>query len=109
MNTQLSKKLGLRIRELRIANGYKQGELADLLNMERSNLTRIENGKQRPNDDNIIKLAEILNVEIKDLFDFGHFIDKKSIISYIIDNLNDLNETELKYIYKTITNIKQLR
>lgn len=109
MKTNFNKKLGHRIRELREACGLKQGVLADKLNMERSNLTRIENGKQRPNDDNLEKIAQILNVEIKDLFDFGHFIDKKSIISYIIDSLNDLNEQELMYIYKTITNIKQLR
>ena len=109
MNIQLSKQLGLRIRELRIASGYKQGELADLLNMERSNLTRIENGKQRPNDENIVKLAEVLNVEIKDLFDFEHFVDKKCITSNIVESLADLNEQELQYIYKTINNIKQLR
>ncbi len=109
MNTELSKKLGLRIRELRIAKNFKQGELADLLNMERSNLTRIENGKQRPNDDNILKLAEILDVEIKDLFDFGHLIDKNGIISDIVESIKDLNEQELQYIYKTIKDIKQLR
>ena len=84
-------------------------ELADLLNMERSNLTRIENGKQRPNDENIVKLAEVLNVEIKDLFDFEHFVDKKCITSNIVESLAGLNEQELQYIYKTINNIKQLR
>ena len=32
-----------------------------MLNMERSNLTRSENGKQRPNDDNLKKIAQIIN------------------------------------------------
>ena len=50
METNFNKKLGTRIREIRIARHIKQGELADMLNMERSNLTRIESGKQRPND-----------------------------------------------------------
>ena len=41
MENNFNKKLGLRIRELRLAKGIKQSELADMLDMERSNLTRI--------------------------------------------------------------------
>ena len=44
MKTGINKKLGARIRELRIANNHTQSDLADLLNMDRSNLTRIETG-----------------------------------------------------------------
>jgi len=109
MNTQLSKKLGLRIRELRIAKGYKQAVLADLLNMERSNLTRIENGKQRPNDENIVKLAQILNVEVKDLFDFDHFDEKSVLISKITNFINDAEAPDLEFIYKTITNLESYK
>lgn len=110
MGNNFNTKLGLRIRELRISKGIKQGELADLLNMERSNLTRIEGGKQRPNDDNLIKLSEIFGVEIKDIFDFEHSIKNQSQLKKeISNNLDDLSVQELNYINKTITNIKQLR
>jgi len=102
-------KLGLRIRELRIAKGYKQAVLADLLNMERSNLTRIENGKQRPNDENIVKLAQILNVEVKDLFDFDHFDEKSVLISKITNFINDAEAPDLEFIYKTITNLESYK
>ena len=110
MGNNFNSKLGLRIRELRISKGIKQGELADLLNMERSNLTRIESGKQRPNDDNLIKLSEIFGVDIKDIFDFEHTIKNQSQLKKeISNNLDDLSVQELNYINKTITNIKQLR
>lgn len=105
---ELVKNLGLRIRELRIAKGYKQGELADLLDMERSNLTRIENGKQKPNDENLLKIAEILGVELKDLFEFSHINPREILKSHIIENLNTLNDKELQYIYKVISGVKEL-
>jgi len=87
MANDFNKKLGLRIRELRLAKKIKQGEFADLLNMERSNFTRIESGKQRPNDKNLYKIANILGVEIKDLFDFEHQKSDNDLISEIVDKL----------------------
>lgn len=105
---ELVKKLGFRIRELRTAKGYKQGELADLLDMERSNLTRIENGKQKPNDENLLKIAEILGVELKDLFDFGHIKSREILKTHIIENLNSLNYKELQYVYKVVNGVKEL-
>lgn len=109
MKSKLSTKLGLRIKELRTAKNIKQCELADMLNMERSNLTRIENGKQRPTDENLEKIANILNVEIKELFDYNHIQPKQELINSIQSMLNNLEEKELQYIYKTIENVKQLR
>jgi len=109
MKLNFNKKLGLRIRELRLSRSMKQGELADALNMERSNLTRIESGKQRPNYENLEKLAEILNVEIKELFDFEHKKTKEELITSIINILNDLNEKEIEFCYKSINNLKQMK
>ena len=80
-----------------------------MLNMERSNLTRIENGKQRPTDENLEKIANILDVEIKELFDYNHIQTKQELINSIQSMLNNLEEKELQYIYKTIENVKQLR
>lgn len=109
MENNFNKKLGLRIRELRLAKGIKQSELADMLDMERSNLTRIESGKQRPNDDNLIKLANIFEVEIKDIFDFEHTVKTQNqLLSDITKNLKKCSIDELIYINKTIENLKLL-
>ena len=77
--------------------------------MERSNLTRIESGKQRPNDENIEKIAEILGVEIKDLFDFEHTLLSKDELIHLINNqLIVLDTNKLQYIYKSVQNIQEL-
>ena len=109
MKTNLSKRLGLRIKELRVSKNLKQCEMADLLEMERSNLTRIESGKQRPSDENLEKIAKILNVELFELFENDHLQDKKDLTSKIINLLSTLNDKELQYIYKTIKNLKELK
>ena len=101
MTSDFNKKLGLRIRELRLAKKIKQGEFADLLNMERSNFTRIESGKQRPNDENLYKIANILGVEIKDLFDFEHQKSDKDLISEIVDKLKN-NPEKIQDFYKIV-------
>ena len=101
MANDFNKKLGLRIRELRLAKKIKQGEFADLLNMERSNFTRIESGKQRPNDENLYKIEKILGVEIKDLFDFEHQKSDKDLISEIVDKLRN-NPNKIQDFYKIV-------
>ena len=58
----LSKKVGKRIRELREKQNIKQYELAEMLEMVPSNLTRIENGYQMPKEDNISKIANCLGI-----------------------------------------------
>ena len=109
MKKRFSEKLGLRIRELREGFGMKQYELADKLNMERSNLTRIESGIQRPNDENLEKIAEILNVDVMELFNFNHIKTREMLIKEITNSLKKLDEKELSFLYKTVNNIFQLR
>ena len=60
---ELSKKVGKRIKQIRESQNIKQCVLAEKLNMEPSNLTRIESGYQLPKEDNLLKIAKILNVE----------------------------------------------
>ena len=48
----LSKKVGRRIKQLRESLKIKQFELAEMLDMEPSNLTRIESGYQMPKEEN---------------------------------------------------------
>lgn len=109
METSLSKRLGQRIRELRNSKGLKQGEIADMLEMERSNFTRIESGKQAPTDKNLEKIAGILGVTLKDLFDFEHIQTKDELIHSITNILPELSDKELIYCYKSLINLKQMR
>lgn len=109
MKTSLSERLGKRIKELRISKGIKQCELADLLGMERSNLTRIESGKQRPSDEYLEKIAKILNIEIQEMFDTKHLESREELLNRIQNILPTLNENEIRFCYKTIYNLSLLQ
>ncbi len=108
MKTELSNKLGLRIKELRLARNIKQCVMADMLDMERSNFTRIESGKQRPTDENLEKIAKILGVEIFELFQIEHIKSKEELIELITNILPSLSDKELQFCYKSLINLKQL-
>lgn len=106
---ELSKKVGKRIKEIREGLNIKQFELAEMLEMEPSNLTRIESGYQFPKEENLSKIALMLGVNEKDLFDFGHIKSKDKLIKSINKMLDDLSQKEVEYIYKSIINILQMR
>ena len=102
----LSKKVGRRIKQLRESLKIKQFELAEMLDMEPSNLTRIESGYQMPKEENLVKIAGILGVKEKDLFDFGEEQNKEELIQKINSLLEQFDKPELEYIYNSI---RQLR
>ncbi len=54
--------LSLRLIHLRKVNSYTQSEVAELLNVSRSTLSKYEKGLLMPNVDNLIKLADLYNV-----------------------------------------------
>ncbi len=98
----LSKKVGQRIKQIRELRGIKQCALAVKLNMEPSNLTRIENGYQFPKEDNLVKIADVLGVEVKDLFDFGLDATRLKKIENITSEIRNSNEAQIDFLYKFI-------
>lgn len=64
-------KLGNRIAELRKAKGYSQLDLGSIIDMEKSNLSAIENGRQNPASLTLKKIADALNVKVVDFFTYS--------------------------------------
>ncbi len=106
---RLSKNIGRRIKEIREGLNIKQYELAEKLEMEPSNLTRIESGYQMPKEENIIKIAEFLGVKVKDLFDFGDSFSKEELITKINAILQTSSKEEVEYIYNMLAKLKSLK
>lgn len=102
---EITKNLGLRIKELREKRGLTQFKLAELINMEASNLSKIERGVQIPKEESLEKFAKVFEVDIKDLFDYGHFSDRKTLIKKINTVLENLEDDELRKYYKIIINL----
>lgn len=61
------KRSGAYIQNLRIQNGYTQGQLAKALNMDRSYLSRIESGTKGCSVDLFIQFSEFFCVSIDSL------------------------------------------
>jgi transcriptional regulator with XRE-family HTH domain len=107
--TSLAKQLGKRIKEVRESRKMLQATLAELIDMEPSNLSKLEGGNQMPKEENIAKIAQALNVEVRDLFDFRHFKKKDELKKLIAQTLDELEQNELEYVYKSLLNLKELK
>ncbi len=104
--SELRKKLGKRIKQIRESKGIKQCVLAEKLNMEPSNLTRIESGYQFPKEENLVKIANVLEIEIKDLFSFPVEITKDDVLKKINKTITGLSRAELIFIYNFLVSYK---
>ena len=104
---QLSKLLGLRIREIRKSKRLTQAQLAEAISMETTNLCKLENGCQFPKEENIEKLAKVFGVPIKELFDFEHFHTCQDIQNDLIFTIKNADSKDLQLYYKIITAVKE--
>lgn len=77
-----------------------------MVNMESSNISKIERDIQIPKEESLIKIAQALNVTVKDLFDYEHFENKQELIKKIVEILNDSDEKTVQNFYKILINIK---
>ncbi|MDR1056230.1 MAG: helix-turn-helix domain-containing protein [Prevotellaceae bacterium] len=66
---KLLKEIGLRIKNIRQEKGIPQQDLADTCNFEKSNMCRIEKGKNNLTVRTLFKISRALKVTIKELVD----------------------------------------
>lgn len=64
----LTKKLGERLRKIRLQKGMSQGDIARKVSVHRSYISGIERGIRNPTVKNIGKLADALGVNVSELF-----------------------------------------
>ena len=69
-STELSKILGIRIRQLREEKNISQQNLAEMCNIEKSNMARIESGRTNPTLLTMHKLSTALQIPLTVLVDF---------------------------------------
>lgn len=64
------KKFGMQLKKIRQDKGMSQLDLASYSNLEKTSISRIENGRTNTTLKTMVILSESLNVELKELFDF---------------------------------------
>ncbi len=67
---QYKKSFGLLVKRVRESKGMSQLDLASLCDLEKTSISRIENGRTNITLKTAIALSIALEVKLKDLFDF---------------------------------------
>jgi transcriptional regulator with XRE-family HTH domain len=99
--------LGARIKELRKRVGLSQDQLAEKVGIESKYLSRIEVGKRHPSLDALERIADSLQVEMKELFDFAHHDIEVVSPKGIASALAGASSEELRLVFKLIKAVRK--
>jgi len=99
--------LGARIKEIRKRCGLSQDQLAEKVGIEAKYLSRIEVGKRYPSLETLEHIADSLQVEMQELFNYFHQ-DSDAISPRGIESaLTGASREELTMIFKLIRAVRQ--
>ena len=93
--------LGKRLRELRKRKGINQETLAELINVDPTTISNIENGKNYPSMLNLENLLNVLGFSFIEAFDFEHKNNEEDLIAQIVNKLKS-NPDKLEDFYKIV-------
>ena len=94
--------IGKRIQELRKTQRLSQEQVAEKADISPNYLSRIECGKENPTLDMLIKLADALEVEMWEMFDFGHEVGIKELREAMGKLLKEADEEKLRLAVKIL-------
>ncbi len=98
-----NKIFGKHLQSLREAKGYSQEQLAEMIGVEFQTISRIETGYYFTSYENLQKIANALNLTLKDLFDFSeNELSKSELIKIITKEIKSLGINDLNLIRKMI-------
>ena len=92
-----------RLRELRVARGLKQADVAAILNVAQQTYSHYENGKRRPSADMLYKLSGFYGISVDDLLRLSLELDQNEYFDApdstrssqeLSDYLNFMNRAE---------------
>ncbi len=96
--------LGKRLQEIRKKQKITQEKLAELVNLDTSSISNIENGKYYPTAENLDKILNVLGISPEDLFSFSHLAELDDMLNEMFNAMkNDEDLTKIMYkFYRTI-------
>lgn len=94
------------LKNARKEQGLKQSQLAEKIGISEKHLSKIETGKNYPALDNFFKMADVLNLTLKDfgIKNNGKISENKELLHKII---NSSSEKELNIYADMISAIKK--
>jgi len=94
------KLIGMRIKEIRRSKGLSQEQLAEKADINSKYLSRMERGTENPTLDMLIKLSKALEVEMWEMFDFGHVVSHKELKEAVQNFIKTADEPALRIALK---------
>ncbi len=99
---KIKQHIGSRIKELRKSRKLSQEKLAERAEINPKYLSRIELGIENPTLDLFIKLATALEVEMWEMFDYGHERDTKAMRKLFCDFAKESDPEKLRLALKIV-------
>ncbi len=101
------KLIGKRLKELRKNRLLSQEQLAGKADINSKYLSRIERGRENPTLDMLIKLADALEVEMWEIFDFGHVKSHKELKESLQTFIKTADEPALRLALKVFRTVSR--
>ena len=95
--TDITKIFGKRLQQLRKMRRLTQAQFAEMVDLEVSTISRIEKGSQFPKAENINKFVRVLNVDIKDFYEYPFEMSKEEVLNSIYSILAKATYKDLQY------------
>lgn len=92
--------LAIRIKQLRKSRGLTQEKLAELIGRDTKHISKLEIAGSYPSIETLERIANVLDVEIKEIFNFDGLKDKSYIKEEFQKLLQFSDEKHLQTLYK---------
>ena len=92
--------IAARIKQLRKSRGLTQEKLAELIGRDTKHISKLEIAGSYPSIETLDRIANALNIEIKEIFNFDGLMDKNYIRDEFEKLLKYSDEKHLQILYK---------
>lgn len=86
--SDLTEKLGERIRLMRITKGLSREKLSELSGINSNYIGQVERGEKNPTIETLHKLVTGLNMSLEELFRYVEPMEKKDVLTEIVEQLS---------------------
>ncbi len=94
--------LGARIKEIRRLRGLSQEQLAEKVSLDAKFISKIEVGRRSPSLETMESIANAMEVEIKDLFEFMHLQSGGITAEGIREILAEMDEQTARMVFRML-------
>ncbi len=103
-----AQKLGDFLRDARMSKGYSQKRVADLMRTDQGYISKVEAGKENPNKEFLIDLAEVLSLVPGDLFNlYAGKVETAKLNSVLLPE--ELTAEDVRFIRQLIEIVAERR